>query len=151
MSQRRLRRHNRAHSSHWLLLPVLLGWLRFVVCPGPRGEGGVSLCLPRAGARVVPLLRLQGGGRDPPRPRGGPPPFLPRSEWRPGDEDENAAAKEDADELGIELACAEKVNRACEGEGNSHATSAGAPQNLTLNPKPSTLGSNHRTSPGAPQ
>ncbi len=103
--------------------------------------GVVSLCLPRAGARVVPLLRLQGGGRDPPRPRGGPPPFLPRSEWRPSDQDEKAAAKEDADALGVELACAEKVEREREsaraserarkraGErGDNHRTSAGAPQ-----------------------
>ena len=114
MSQRRVRRHDRAHSSRWLLLPVLLGCLRFAVCPGARGLGVVSLCLPRAGARVVPLLRLQGGGRDPPRPRGGPPPFLPRSEWRPSDQDEKAAAKEDADALGVELACAEKVESARE-------------------------------------
>jgi hypothetical protein len=39
---------------------------------------------------------------------------LPRSEWRPSDQDENAAAKEDSDELGVELACAEKVESARE-------------------------------------
>ena len=62
----------------------------------------------------MPLLRLQGGRRDPPRPRGGPPQYLPRSEWRPSDQDEIEAAKEDSDELGVELACAEKVESARE-------------------------------------
>jgi len=88
----RTQRRARSPPCWMLLMPVLLGWhQQHAGCPAPAVSSA-----PAAPARVLlawPPLRLRGGGRDDPRPHGEPPPHLPRSQWRPSEQDDTGAKR----------------------------------------------------------